>query len=113
MGELMPSLGSSSCTLHVGVGPAGALLAAALPSEGITEYIGEAPFRFAEHRLGNDAVGVMIHAVEARRGARAIGAGLNAGTATPASVSANKNTNSESLLKAMLMYGIRRLPVQE
>ena len=99
--------------LHVGVGPAGELLVVALILGAITELVDEGPFRFAEHRLGNDAVGLMIHTVEARRVARAIGAGLSARSATPASVSANKNTSGERLLKAMLMYEIRRLPVQE
>ncbi len=42
-----------------------------------------------------------------------MGAGLSAGAATPASVSANKNTRGKRLLMAMLMYSIRRLPVRE
>ena len=99
--------------LHVGVGPAEALLVRALFVGVITELVDEAPLRFAEHILGSDAVGVMIHAVKACRGARAIGAGLSAGIATPASVSANKNTSGERPLKAMLMYGISRLPTQD
>lgn len=98
--------------VHVGVGPAEALLVIALLLGAVAELVDEVPSRFAEHRLGNDAVGVMIHAVEACRGARAIGAGLSAGSATPASVPANRNISGERLLKAMLMYGIRRLPVQ-
>ena len=99
--------------LHVGVGPAGVLLVVALLVVAIVEMFDKEAFRFAEHRLGNDAVGVMIHVVKACRGARAIGAGLSAGIATPASVSTNKNTSGERLLKAMSMYGVGWLPVQE